>query len=155
MDQPACLVAHNGENFDFPVLLEAIKRVNSNIEGKLWCLDSLLFFKAFPNIFGKQNSVEVEQTTVCSTTKGGKEDNNICAVRRRLDFTDDKPTVLTVPRKQTVSYSLQNVYKRVFGRTFPNAHNAETDCVAMIQLFHKCLHLCDVDITKHSKPFQQ
>lgn len=36
-----------------------------------------------------------------------------------------------------ISYSLENVYKRTMGVCMTNAHNAESDCLALVQVCHK------------------
>lgn len=36
-----------------------------------------------------------------------------------------------------MSYALGNVYRRVMGVALDNAHNAEADCLALVQLCHK------------------
>jgi len=41
------------------------------------------------------------------------------------------------PKKNTQpSYKLGNIYQRLFGQSFPNAHSAEADCMALLQIFH-------------------
>lgn len=43
--QPVCLVAHNGDKFDFPILKYAFKKLDMEIPEDVLCLDSLTAFK--------------------------------------------------------------------------------------------------------------
>uniref|UniRef100_A0A8D0HFV0 exodeoxyribonuclease III n=1 Tax=Sphenodon punctatus TaxID=8508 RepID=A0A8D0HFV0_SPHPU len=38
---PVCLVAHNGYNFDFPLLRRELDRLGEDLPSNLWCLDTL------------------------------------------------------------------------------------------------------------------
>lgn len=44
--QPICLVAHNGNEFDFPILRAEINKAGEKIAESIFCVDSLLAFKA-------------------------------------------------------------------------------------------------------------
>lgn len=43
--KPLCLVAHNGNKFDFPILRSEIINAGGELDGDLLCIDSLTAFK--------------------------------------------------------------------------------------------------------------
>lgn len=47
LPQPVCLVAHNGDKFDFPIIQKQLKDLELTLPDDLYCLDSLSFFRAF------------------------------------------------------------------------------------------------------------
>lgn len=61
LPSPVCLLAHNGNNFDFPVLLEELKRAGRQLPETLLCADSISAFKdldGYLNLYGHCNKVE-------------------------------------------------------------------------------------------------
>ncbi|XP_071447275.1 uncharacterized protein [Hetaerina americana] len=45
LPRPVCLIAHNGNGFDFPILQSEIQRLGKKFEDHVWCADSLLAFR--------------------------------------------------------------------------------------------------------------
>ena len=45
LPQPVCLIAHNGNNFDFPILQKSIKNYSTYFNHKLYCVDSIDIFR--------------------------------------------------------------------------------------------------------------
>lgn len=152
--QPLCLVAHNGDGFDFIVLFEEIRRVGGCLDTQLVLLDSLKLFKSMPEVFGVHTQTrflsplsatsaitdasvtphksEIPNSTVDITSSLKTPLQQVC---RRLQFSpSDTKTTITPPK---VHYSLGAVYRRSFQEDFVNAHSAEGDCIALLQLFHK------------------
>ena len=43
---PVCLIAHNGHQFDFPLLKSELRRLGTDLPGEVLCADSLEAFKA-------------------------------------------------------------------------------------------------------------
>jgi DNA polymerase III alpha subunit (gram-positive type) len=82
LPQPVCLVAHNGNNFDYPILKAHLMSVNKYLPDTIMCCDSL-------KIFRETNS-------------------------------------------KWKKFSLSLIYRRLFGVEPPNAHNAESDVIALI-----------------------
>ena len=168
-EDPVCIVSHNGRQFDFPILKAEIQRVGGQIADGLLCMDSLEVFKLNPRLFGIQHSELVvsshHSTTLAESSSPATTSSTKCA-RRKLDFSPmtHQPEAEETPVKQTVtsitttvrpdSYSLGNVYKRLFFRSITAAHSAEGDCVALLQIFHKTYqdlkHLLSQHITKYT-----
>lgn len=44
--QPICLLAHNGKNYDFPLLQAELKRVNESFDQEILCADTLIAFRS-------------------------------------------------------------------------------------------------------------
>ena len=83
---PVCLVAHNGYKFDFPILRDELRKVNTILSDFLLCMDSL---------------------------------------KMQINFDENSGALL---------FNLPAVYKRVCLRSLENQHNAETDCLAMLEI---------------------
>ena len=131
-EQPVCLVAHNGSNFDFPVLQAELHRVGASFNTLVKCLDSLPLFRSMPDVFGDQQLDSVSGT-VCNSKQENQQKPPVC---RRLDFGSSSTPSRERPTVQRVSYSLSNVYTRMFHRPLQMAHSAEGDCIALMQIFH-------------------
>ncbi|GFS22097.1 three prime repair exonuclease 1 [Elysia marginata] len=50
LPQPACLVAHNGNRFDFPLLVSHLKASSQRVPEEVLCADSLEAFRAFDGL---------------------------------------------------------------------------------------------------------
>lgn len=136
LPRPVCLVAHNGNQFDFPVLNHTVQALNGSLPTDLLCADSLKLFQDLHHLYGEEsssvsnNSTPVESTRTETTPQSG--------VRRRLFQSPNKvDTHCNTPKKTRLSFSLQNIYRRVFKQALVAAHSAEGDCVALVQLLHK------------------
>ncbi|XP_070498470.1 three-prime repair exonuclease 1-like [Chironomus tepperi] len=55
LQQPVCLVAHNGNKFDYPILKSHCKLLNKPLHESLICCDSLIIFRKIDEIY-EQNS---------------------------------------------------------------------------------------------------
>lgn len=47
LPQPVCLVAHNGDRFDFPIIQKQLKTLDMTLPDDTLCMDSLLFFRYY------------------------------------------------------------------------------------------------------------
>ena len=102
--QPACLVAHNGDNFDFKILVSHLDAVGITLPESVYATDSL---KAFRKQH-KEAKNESHNGEITEETANGK------------------------PKR--FSCSLKNLYDRFVGGEFENAHSAEGDALALLQL---------------------
>lgn len=55
LQQPVCLVAHNGDRFDYPILKSHCTALNKSLPESLVCCDSLTIFKKIDEIY-EENS---------------------------------------------------------------------------------------------------
>jgi len=58
--EPVCLVAHNGNKFDFPILKAAVNDTGQELSSKLLCVDSLDLFQ---QVFARQSQMMEEDTS--------------------------------------------------------------------------------------------
>lgn len=129
--QPTCLVAHNGDNFDFKILVSHLDTVGITMPKSVYATDSL---KAFRNQH-KEAKNDSHNGEITEETGNGK------------------------PKR--FSCSLKNLYNSFVGGEFENAHSAEGDALALLRLvvhkpdvleyLEKGAHeLCCQDSAKHS-----
>ncbi|XP_072510696.1 three-prime repair exonuclease 1 [Notamacropus eugenii] len=108
---PVCLVAHNGDRFDFPLLQAELSWARRDALRGVFCVDSI-------------------------------------AALRALDRSG--PSRESSQRK---SYSLGNVYSRLYGQAPPDTHTAEGDVLALVSICQArpqpLLHWIDT----HARPF--
>ncbi|CAH1155732.1 unnamed protein product [Phaedon cochleariae] len=85
--KPICFVAHNGNNFDYPILRREINRTDSSLSDDILCIDSLVTFQEL--------YLEDMQKKVV------KDEVDIGANRVPLEFTDEYDKLLfDEPEKQ-------------------------------------------------------
>ena len=129
--QPACLVAHNGDNFDFKILVSHLDAVGITLPETVYATDSLKAFR-------KQHKEAKNESHNGETTE---------------QTGNGKP--------KRFSCSLKNLYNTFVGGEFENAHSAEGDALALLRLaVHKpdvleylekgAYELCCQGSTKHS-----
>ena len=134
-EQPVCLVAHNGNNFDFQLLRTELNKINQSLGDDILCADSLIGFY--------ETDMEENKGSDTSSTDGkssvAEVNNTTPAKRARLDETPSTPSKqpgrsMPYDAKTTQSYSLASVYKRTFGQDLPQAHSAEGDVLGLIKI---------------------
>ncbi|KAG4068426.1 hypothetical protein HA402_007946 [Bradysia odoriphaga] len=54
LPQPVCLVAHNGDRFDFPIMQRQLKTLNMTLPDDTLCMDSLLFFRSYEDYLERE-----------------------------------------------------------------------------------------------------
>jgi len=129
--QPACLVAHNGDNFDFKILVSHLDAVGITLPETVYATDSLKAFR-------KQHKEAKNESHNGETTE---------------QTGNGKP--------KRFSCSLKNLYNTFVVGEFENAHSAEGDALALLKLVvHKpdvleylekgAYELCCQGSTKHS-----
>ena len=108
LPQPICLVAHNGLNYDYPLLkAELVNTGLQNLIDNVYIIDSLTALK---HIFNQDDLFEDDLFE-----KEAK-------VKKKLNF--DKPT----------SFSLPLLHDHIFGVKPRNSHGAEADVHALIRV---------------------
>ena len=106
--QPACLVAHNGDHFDFKILVSHLEAVGITLPESVYVSDSLKAFR-------KQHK---EAKNNSKNEQIAQEDEN--------------------GKCKRFSCSLKNLYDSFVGGEFENAHSAEGDALALLRLvIHK------------------
>lgn len=110
--KPCCLVAHNGNRYDFPLLQAELASLGlaSALDGA-FCVDSIAALKALEKA-------------------GSPSDQS--------------------PRK---SYSLSNIYTRLYGQAPPDSHTAEGDVLALLSICQWRPQALLRWVDTHAKPF--
>ena len=147
--EPICLVAHNGMSFDFPVLKAELLRVGGHLSISVQCLDSLQLFKSMPHIFGLDETGATVSAAEGGTPKGPTK-QTVC---RQLQFDKTLDVPVQIKEGIQVSYSLSNIYRRLFKRPMQDAHSAEGDCIALMQILHRTYNKVSACINNFVKPF--
>lgn len=58
LQKPVCLVAHNGNGFDFPILRAEVEKLGADLPSDLLCVDSLV---AFRDLYSAENGVRTSK----------------------------------------------------------------------------------------------
>ena len=111
LPSPVCLVAHNGNLFDFPLLKAEMEKVGKNFEIGLWCVDSYVGIK---EIFKKR-----EETL---DTKDATEKSNMFK-QENGESREMHPDKLTGHRTPT-SFSVVNLHQHFLGSPPTKSHGA-------------------------------
>lgn len=74
LQKPICLVAHNGDKFDFKILMQYHKKLKCSVPDDLMCCDSLTVFK---EIFDKKsNEISLERVEIEAISGADKKSEN-------------------------------------------------------------------------------
>ncbi|KAF7270629.1 hypothetical protein GWI33_016425 [Rhynchophorus ferrugineus] len=151
--QPVCLVAHNGDGFDYPILQRAIQNAKSSLNEGVLCIDSL---KMFAELL---QDPKAEASDLSITTLENKDEfdnslepntghpaldralmiqkiNETTPKKRRIDSVEDtdlnsvnlkRNKQFQCRRKLNFSLKLEDIYQRITKKTAANAHNADYD----------------------------
>ncbi|CAH0718011.1 unnamed protein product, partial [Brenthis ino] len=145
LKKPICLVAYNGNWFDFPILKRQLDNLNVTLPEEVMCADSFFcYYDILYTIEKSQNSMACTSDTILQETNEEKPNNDnipnmqsinestpkniinnnnslkmtrVSKARRRLPWSKGDQ-----PRK---SYKLTDVYNRLFGCCAKDSHTAE------------------------------
>ncbi|KAK3593691.1 hypothetical protein CHS0354_013587 [Potamilus streckersoni] len=85
LPQPVCLLAHNGNHFDFPILLAELNKINQSLASTVFCADSLEAFRSLDGLVSspwnhcswQQNNKTPEMTTLRNSPPKVKKKKNL------------------------------------------------------------------------------
>jgi DNA polymerase III epsilon subunit-like protein len=106
---PSCLVAHNGDLYDFPLLKAELEKAEITLLSNILCADSYVGIK---EIFKRREWRNKQQNACISRPKKSLNFNNIGSPR---------------------SYSLINLHKHLLGVYPTQSHGAEADCLTLLR----------------------
>ncbi|XP_039951484.1 uncharacterized protein LOC120768795 [Bactrocera tryoni] len=70
MPQPVCLVAHNGDTFDFPIVKQTFQKLNLSLPCETLCVDSLLAFRVLDQQLQFVSSpTDTTESSICCNDK--------------------------------------------------------------------------------------
>ncbi|XP_068625128.1 three prime repair exonuclease 2-like [Battus philenor] len=160
LPKPVCLVAHNGNRFDYKIFAAEYEDANAEFPPDILCVDSLSGFrKILTNDSNILKSRKQNKKTPIYTSSPNSSQNNIMT-----DDEDEWPELnvhneewreidnlsLSLSNmscsekeikckdnndtaKEKISYSLSNLYKRLLKKEPIDAHRAEADCLMLLE----------------------
>ena len=109
---PICLVAHNGNMYDFPLLKSELEKTCIQLGSETLCADSYVGMKAIFQERSLRSEAEVKES-------------RYNPVRARKEDIDG--------RKTPQSYSLINLHRHLLDCRPIRSHGAEADCLALLR----------------------
>jgi three prime repair exonuclease 1 len=149
LQQPVCLIAHNGEKFDFPLLQKQFEILKKHIPETLKCCDSLKVLKEIdgnnskvPELDPKVGEVETQECRQKEPqNEEFKERQKLNETTPRKNSSPDKGRDLKdfakrrlfPERQRNKSFALREIHSRFFN-SYPNeSHFAEADVLALMK----------------------
>lgn len=115
LPQPICMLAHNGNNYDFKVLNSEMNRISKTLPGNIYCVDSLEALRALDSVATDESYItaRTSSNTATSTPSG----QNIPEIPK--DVFDIKSRVRQIKRKCDADFDrppiqAKSVRKRLF-----------------------------------------
>ncbi|XP_017858569.1 PREDICTED: uncharacterized protein LOC108610786 [Drosophila arizonae] len=137
---PVCLVAHNGWPFDFPIIKQALGKVNISLPASTLCVDSLSAFMAIDDKRNDKPVVVVEESTLPIETRGELVDaadnsTEIAVTPKEINW---QALNESTPKRQILNRqaaALKRQHMDVDGTEFPAIKRSSNDIKARRQLF--------------------
>ena len=126
LPSPVCLVAHNGNVYDYPLLKAEMEKAGIQVGSDILCADSYIGIKAvFQNRTGLIGATDAEKNqTPTKKLKESKSSKKYDLIHKKLLF-----SVQTAPH----SLSLINLHEHLIGCKPMRSHGAEADCLALLR----------------------
>ncbi|XP_023934339.1 three prime repair exonuclease 2-like [Bicyclus anynana] len=154
--KPVCLVAHNGDRFDFKILQSEYLTANEYLPNDLMCLDTL---NAFRNILKdpKYNYTNAVHNSISSLDESDRVSNGeewqdlsveeiqeideLCErlmstpnkVAKKTENHTPKTTNTNMESAPKVNYKLCTVYEQLLNKKVKECHRAEADCIMLLE----------------------
>ena len=143
---PVCLVAHNGNLYDFPLLIAEMKKAGITPLGDIMCADSYVGIKEITKkkeqYMNKQehykdteySDLECEHPKVPT-----KSFSRVALKRKHRNCKNLSNRKLTATTNSNIcpgglsSYSLINLHRQLLGSSPAQSHGSEADCVTLIR----------------------
>ncbi|XP_026494466.2 three-prime repair exonuclease 1-like [Vanessa tameamea] len=145
--KPVCLVAHNGNRFDFKIIKNEFENAKAVLPRGLYCVDSI---KAFKEILKDNVLIELETSNTFNQTFQSSDpildedawpDDVTPEVWEEIDsiiesFSKLKtmPNIKSDGNKLLIgNYKLTNIYKTILKKDPKESHRAEADCMMLLE----------------------
>ncbi|XP_041985263.1 uncharacterized protein LOC121737665 [Aricia agestis] len=168
LEKPVCLVAQNGNQFDYPILKNHLVKIGVSFSEDLLCADS---FFAFYHIFEnkkKENSItdkvviekekesdlspdEIKLSNESTPKRLPANEDVHTPVKERKDSLKTKKCSArrrfpwSCGSRPIESYKLKNIHERLLNRPSVEAHRAENDCIMLME----CVVACGEQMLKY------
>ena len=144
LPSPVCLVAHNGDCYDFPLLKAEMEKVNTPLDPLIFCVDS---YSGLKNIY--KNKVDGSQSDTYTNIKSSDSDVQAVNVKGNMSiaflknqttyyqpcsgkFRSSKKMKIS-PMCIPSSFSLVNLHNHLLGFPPSKSHGAEADCLTLLR----------------------
>ena len=130
---PVCLIAHNGLKFDFPILMAELKKIKKELPEDLLCADSLPVFRELHNSKLQDDcpsdSQFINEFQRLNETTPKKKIKVSVAPESPAQKEPVSPKLF--PAKK-ISFSLPEVYERLYKKKPATSHMAEADVLCLV-----------------------
>ncbi|KYB28263.1 Three prime repair exonuclease 2-like Protein [Tribolium castaneum] len=158
--KPICLVAHNGNRFDYPILRAEVEKTRNKLPEDILCLDSLNAFRSIDTLEAEAVKQPPKGEIPFEFNDGYDEllSQAVDEYEKQMKLTPEQVQKIneTTPQKQKicsttgnggpgastkrnfghirefVSYKLEDVYKRLTSKEPISAHEAEGDVTMLV-----------------------
>lgn len=150
LTNPICLVAYNGNKFDFPILKNRLEALNVSFSHDIMCADSFFCFYdlTVKNQQPESCTINISQDMTTVEQSDFLKDNTLDM--KKVNETTPQKQIITSERRNQFSkarrrfpwsersrpgesFQLTEVYKRLLCCEPKYAHNAEGDCNLMLE----------------------
>lgn len=150
LKKPICLIAHNGNCFDFKILLMEFASAGRSLPEDLLCVDSLIGFRKL--LKGTQiNYIKLKTQdddiitddedeswpALNISNSDWNEIDNLSTSLCEMSFENTKSS----SPNQKESFNLSDIYKRLLNKKVTDAHRAEVDCFMLLESVVAIKHL--------------
>ena len=148
LSAPLCLVAHNGDKYDFPLLKAELEKAGITLPFHTLCADSYLGIKEIVSrkeevihslidnhmdIGSTENSETSSLTEILDIEYGDIEkENSRTPTKTSVRIKSQKKLEFFV-RESPKSFSLINLHKQLVGSFPAQSHGAEADCLTLLR----------------------
>ncbi|XP_075987662.1 three-prime repair exonuclease 1-like [Anticarsia gemmatalis] len=152
LTKPICLVAHNGNRFDYPILLAELKNIDVTLPKDLLCVDSLVGFRRMykeKTLFKSLNASSSFEDSKGSedwpdlnvTAEDWNDIDILCSSFSEVDPFKSSPEKINNSQqsqengdgKEVMKFNLVSLYERLLKKDVLNAHRAEDDCMMLLE----------------------
>ena len=144
LPSPVCLVAHNGDCYDFPLLKAEMEKVHTPMDPSILCVDS---YSGIKNIYNKK--VDLSKPDIRTNIKSIGSDVNASNINKKqsVEFIKNRTTyyqpcsgklrssklMKISPLCHPSSFSLVNLHNQLLGFPPSKSHGAEADCLTLLR----------------------
>ena len=136
LPSPVCLVAHNGDAYDFPLLKAEMEKVNTPLDPLILCVDSYIGIKNIYKRKQEENAMSIDSDKTATIIQRNlsvafcknKITHQLCSGKLR-SVKKMKISPLCIPS----SFSLVNLHNHLLGFPPLKSHGAEADCLTLLR----------------------
>ena len=141
LPSPVCLVAHNGEGYDFPLLKAEMERVKTPLNSSILCVDSYIGIKKIYEARQKASQIVLLKEEKEIKVIMSKPYTPSSLLNRAISMKYQRRTQQSCKSKKLKkslsrapkSFSLVNLHSHLLGFPPSKSHGAEEDCLTLLR----------------------